>query len=103
MVQESSSCSVQNLDVPAGLRYLYWNPEEVGSNASERMSLQQEQGQSGKEQKLPSSMSLYRQPPESVAQIKGGSSHLKNSGLKVGLPTSNNLIKKNPLQVYPAT
>jgi hypothetical protein len=28
-----------------------------------------------------------------VLQIKGGSSHLKRSGLKVGLPTSNDLIK----------
>jgi hypothetical protein len=35
------------------------------------------------------------QPPESVTQIKVGSSDLKRLGLKVGLPTSNDLIKEN--------
>lgn len=35
-----------------------------------------------------------------AAQIKGGSSHLKRSRIKVGLPTLNYLIKKNkPLAV----
>jgi hypothetical protein len=48
----------------------------------------------GKEGKLPSSMPLYKLPPEGVAQIKGGSSHLKRSLLKVGLSTSNDLIKR---------
>jgi hypothetical protein len=38
---------------------MYWNPEEVGSNASEGMDLVLRQEQAGKEQKLPSSMSLY--------------------------------------------
>jgi hypothetical protein len=38
--------------------------------------------------------SLYRQPAEGVAQMKGVSSYLKISGLKVGLLTSNDLIKK---------
>lgn len=44
---------------------LLWNPEEVGSNTSEAMTHQQggwtcqwERGQTGKEQKLPSSMSF---------------------------------------------
>jgi hypothetical protein len=37
-----------------------------------------------------------------VAQIKDGSLHLKTSRLQVGLLTSNDLIKKNPLQVHPA-
>lgn len=34
--------------------------------------------------------------PEGVAQIKEGSSHLKRSRFKVGLPISDDLIKKNP-------
>jgi hypothetical protein len=33
-------------------------------------------------------------PAEGVAQIKGDSSHLKRSRLKVGLPPANYLIKK---------
>ena len=40
------------------------------------------QGQAGKEQKLPSSMSLYRLPAEGVAQIKDGFSHLKDTNKK---------------------
>ena len=41
--------------------------------------------------------SLYRLAAESVAQIKGEFPHLKRSRLKVGLSTSNDLIKKkNP-------
>ena len=46
---------------------------------------------------------LYRLPAEGVAQIKGGLSHLKQSGLKVGPLVLKDLIKeKNPSQVYPA-
>jgi hypothetical protein len=37
---------------------------------------------------------LYRLSADRVAQIQGGSSHLKRFGLKVGLPTCNDLIKK---------
>jgi hypothetical protein len=44
---------------------------------------------------------FYRMLVESVAQIKGGSSYLKRLKLKMGLPTSSNLIKKNPAQVHP--
>lgn len=36
---------------------------------------------------------FYRWPPEGVAQMKGGSSHLKISRLKIGFTTSNNLRK----------
>lgn len=36
----------------------------------------------------------YRLPPEDVAQSNGSSAHLKNSGLKVSLPTSNDLLRK---------
>jgi hypothetical protein len=37
-------------------------------------------------------------PAEDVVQIKGSSSHLRRSGLKVGLPTSNDLIKQNEIK-----
>ena len=37
---------------------------------------------------------LYRLPREGVAHIKDGSSCLKSSGLKVSLPTANDLIRK---------
>lgn len=40
---------------------------------------------------------------ESVAQIKGRPFPLKGAQLKVGLLTWNDLIKKNPLSVSPAT
>lgn len=44
---------------------------------------------------------LYRLPAEGAAQVKGGSSHLKRPRLKEGLPTSDDLIKKNiPSWVY---
>ncbi|KAM7318227.1 hypothetical protein ACRRTK_022964 [Alexandromys fortis] len=38
-----------------------------------------------------------------MAQMNGGSSRLKRSRLRVGLPTLNAVIKKNPSQMYPAT
>jgi hypothetical protein len=50
---------------------------EVGFNTSEGMGLLARQGQSGKEQKLPSSISLHRLLAEGVAQTKGVSSSLK--------------------------
>jgi hypothetical protein len=37
---------------------------------------------------------IERLPAEGVAQIKGGCTHLKRHKLKVGLLTSNDLIKK---------
>jgi hypothetical protein len=36
---------------------------------------------------------LYRLPAEGVAQINGGASHFKRSGLEVGLPTLSGLVK----------
>ena len=41
-----------------------------------------------------SSMAFYRLPAEGVAQIKGGSSHLKRSGLEVGLPRAGGMAKQ---------
>lgn len=41
-----------------------------------------------------------RLPSEDVVWIKGGSSDLRRSGLKVVLPTSKDLIKKNASHVY---
>jgi hypothetical protein len=42
-------------------------------------------------------------PEEDVARIKGGSSHLKRCGLKVGFPSSNDLIKTISSQVCEVT
>jgi hypothetical protein len=44
--------------------------------------LLERQEQAVKEQKLPSSTSLYRLPAEGVAQIKDGFSHLKDTNKK---------------------
>lgn len=45
---------------------------------------------------------LHRLPAEGVAQVKGDFSHLKRSGLKVYLLSSQVFLrkKKNPLQVW---
>lgn len=56
----------------------HWNPKEVVSNASEGIDLLQRQEQAGKEQNLPSSMSIYSLLEEGMAQIRGVSSHLKD-------------------------
>jgi hypothetical protein len=45
---------------------------------------------------------LQRSPQETVAQIKGGSSHLKDPDKRWFLNSSNEL-RKNPSQVYPAS
>jgi hypothetical protein len=50
---------------------MHWSPEEVSSNTSEEMDLLARQKQASKEQRLPSSISLYRLPAESVDQTKG--------------------------------
>lgn len=51
------SCSVYEAGYLAVFT-IYWNPEEVGSNAREGMLLLGRPEEAGKEQKLPSSMSL---------------------------------------------
>ena len=76
-IQESNSCSVPQGWVSQMVLCICWNPEEVGSSASERVDVLVKQGQVGKEQNLPSSMSFYRLPAEGVAQIKGLSSFFK--------------------------
>jgi hypothetical protein len=70
------------LNASAGL-HIHQNPE-VGSNVCEEISKASIQ----RESNLPFPMSLYSPPVESVAHIKGGSSHVKRSGLKIYLPTS---------------
>ena len=55
---------------------------------------QKEREQAGNESKLLSSMFFKRLPAEGVAQIKGGSSYIRISVLKVDFPTSNDLNKK---------
>lgn len=51
------------LDVSAVVS-IWWNPEEVGSNANEGMNLQK---QAGKERKVPCFMSFTWSAPEDVA------------------------------------
>ena len=72
---------------------IHQNAKEVGSNVNKGMDLLGSREQTGKEQKHSSSMFLYTLPAEGVAQIKGGSSHLKRSRLKVCLPASNDSTK----------
>jgi hypothetical protein len=48
-----------------------WNPRELGSKTREEMELPARPGQAGKEQKLPSYMSIHRLLTECVAQIAG--------------------------------
>jgi hypothetical protein len=61
---------------------------KVGSNASEGMNLLSRPKQAGKEQKLSSSVSLYRVPGKGVAQTKGMSSYLKTHINVTHLPNS---------------
>lgn len=68
---------------------IHWNPDEVGSKASEGMDLLTRGGQASEEQNLPSSKPLYRLPAEGVAQIGGMSFPTSRSGLKEDLPASN--------------
>lgn len=62
------------------------NPEEVDPNVSEVMNILARRGQAGKEQMLPSFMSLYRFPAEGMAHTKGMSFHLKTGIKSVCLP-----------------
>jgi hypothetical protein len=80
---------------------MHQNPTEVALMPTNGWTCQQERGQAGREQ-VTSSMSLCRLPTEGMAQIRGGFSHLKRSGLKVVLPTLHDLTekKKSPSQVY---
>lgn len=80
------------------------NLKEVDNRASEGMDMLARQEQAHKEQKLPSIVN------QKNAQIRGGSSHLKTSGLKVCFPTSKIWIRngslhlklnKNYSQVFP--
>lgn len=68
----------------------------------ERTCWKGKQKQAGKERKsllLP--CPLCGLPAEGMGQSKVGSSHLRR--LEVDLPTSNDLIKKNPAQMCPVT
>ena len=69
-VQESSSCSVPQDWMSQLIFYVCWNLEEVGSNGSggDVLAIWQ---QAGKEQKLLSSMLLYRLQEEGMSHIKG--------------------------------
>lgn len=94
-VQESLSCLVHEAGVPAGLDRC-WNSEEVGRNVSKRMGFLAVVRQVGKEQNLPSSLSLYRLPA-GVAQIKSMSACLKIQINRICLPASNiNIRSRSP-------
>jgi hypothetical protein len=75
---------------------------EVGINASEGMDLPARERES-KQAKRASFLllgSLCRLPSD-VPPAKCGSSHRQRSGLKVGLPTSNDLKKRTSLTGVP--
>ena len=85
-IQEYGSCCSPRCWLSRLVISICSNPKEVGSNAREGMDLLARIEQAGKEQKLPSSMSLYRRPAEGMAwiispiqkiQIKIASSHFK--------------------------
>lgn len=65
---------------------IHLNLKEVDSKGKEDLVARQEE--TGKKQKLPSSMSLHRLPADGMDQIRGRFSCLKRSGLEVDLPTS---------------
>lgn len=68
----------------------HWNPKEVGFNASEKMELPARASRPRASVHLP--CTLRRLPAERrLAHIKGGSSHLKRSGLKDCLSISNDV------------
>jgi hypothetical protein len=69
---------------------------EVGFNASDGTNLtERAKGKQAESNSFLLPHSLHSLPAEGVVQTEGGSSHLKRSGLKVSLPSSNYLIKKN--------
>lgn len=55
----------------------------------------------GEEAVFSSHTLLRRRPPEGVAQMKGGSSHLKISRLKTSFTISNNLREISPRYTQP--
>jgi hypothetical protein len=63
-----------------------WNAEEVGSNANEGMDLPVRVSVSRQRLSFLLLCSFHRFPKEGVVQIKGESSHLKRSGLQLGIP-----------------
>ena len=73
---------------------IHWNPEEVGSNASERMDLPARVRAKRQRANFLKPCPLYRLPTEGMAQNESISSYFKVSGLKVGFPHFRQL-KKN--------
>jgi hypothetical protein len=68
---------------------------EVGSNACGRTNLSERAKANRQRAKASFLQVLYIDFQKKLCPGKKFS-HLKRSGLKVGLPTSNDLIKKNP-------
>ena len=92
----------QNLLVAQSLKLIsciHGNPKEVSSNDSEEMDLLARGGQAGQVLKLPSSVSLYKLPEESMAQIKGLSSHLEIWIKGISLSTSRSELKAYVFQL----
>ena len=88
-VQESSSCSVHEAGMFQLAITVCQSPDEVASKASKGMDLPVRVRAGRPNQNLLSSVPfVYRLPAEDVAQIKGGASQLRRSGLKVDLPIS---------------
>ena len=73
------------------------------------MPVRKNESKQAKTQQASFFCALYVDCQQNVwSRFKDGSSHFKDNGLKVGLPTSNDLIKtkrkkeRNPSEVYPA-
>lgn len=66
---------------------IFWNPEEIGSSASEGTDVLTRGGQAGKQQNLLSPISVHRLPGEGLAQTEG-LDHIKIWIKDMCLPTS---------------
>ena len=74
--------------MPRLLFIICWNPKEVGSNASEGRNLLVRVGaRKQREQASFFHVLCIQATGRSMPQIKGASSHLRRSGLEVGLPS----------------
>lgn len=70
---------------------MFQNADEVGYNASAGMDASERESNRAKIAGFLLLCSLHRLPAD-VSPIKGGSSHRQRPGLKVGLPTSKDLM-----------
>lgn len=76
---------------------LCWNPKEVDFNANKGMDILGSHGKTSKEQKLSSSMSIYRLKAEDIFQIQVVPSHPRSRAkVYVFLPQWSGLEVESP-------